>query len=80
MTGLSYSFVFTKVDGVMGLGLKYGDYNPFIYELMQNGSISKALFSIYMNRYLSKFHLFLLLQKQTLLLEIGKVIVEEIFI
>lgn len=51
MTGLSYVFVFTKVDGVMGLGLKYGDYNPFMYQLLQSGNISKALFSIYMNRF-----------------------------
>lgn len=43
-------FLFTKADGVMGLGLRYGDYNPFIYQLLKNGNISRALFSIYMNR------------------------------
>lgn len=50
MTGLPYVFIFTKADGIMGLGLKYGNYNPFIYQLLENGNISKALFSIYMNR------------------------------
>lgn len=34
----------------MGLGLKFGEYNPFIYSIMEKGNISTAIFSVYMNR------------------------------
>lgn len=50
MTEVSPLFIFNKMDGVLGLGLKFGDYNPFIYYLLKNKNITRALFSIYMNR------------------------------
>lgn len=50
MTSLSYWYLFGKSDGLMGLGLKFGEYNPFIYAILEKGNISKSMFSIYMNR------------------------------
>ncbi|KAK9872454.1 hypothetical protein WA026_017923 [Henosepilachna vigintioctopunctata] len=44
------SFIFNKADGIMGLGLKANEYEPFFYTLVRQGKIKDQVFSIYINR------------------------------
>ncbi|CAG9864101.1 unnamed protein product [Phyllotreta striolata] len=39
-----------KADGVLGLGLRTGDYEPFLYTLYRQKKIKNLLFSVYLNR------------------------------
>jgi len=50
MTYVPYTYMFNKADGVMGLGFKTGDVDPFFYNLLRNSTIKRALFSVYLNR------------------------------
>ncbi|KAJ8965971.1 hypothetical protein NQ314_003819 [Rhamnusium bicolor] len=50
MVDVPYTFIFNKVDGVLGLGLKIDDYDPFFYKLLRQKKIKDPLFSIYLNR------------------------------
>ncbi|XP_060532858.1 lysosomal aspartic protease-like [Cylas formicarius] len=44
------SLIFSKIDGILGLGQKFNDsYQPFFYTLMNQSNIP-PLFSIYLNR------------------------------
>lgn len=45
--------MFTKADGAIGLGLKYGDDNPWFYNILQDNILKKALFSVYLNRFVA---------------------------
>nr|UJP31644.1 cathepsin D2 [Dermestes maculatus] len=45
-----YLYIFSKTDGVLGLGFKYNDYDPFFYNMLKVKSVSVPIFSIYMNR------------------------------
>uniref|UniRef100_A0A6P7FU10 Lysosomal aspartic protease-like n=1 Tax=Diabrotica virgifera virgifera TaxID=50390 RepID=A0A6P7FU10_DIAVI len=44
------SMQFDKADGVLGLGPKSGDYEPFFYTLYREKKIKNPIFSIYLNR------------------------------
>lgn len=48
-----YYFVLSKADGVLGLGYSAlaNGVNPVFYNMIKQGRIKKALFSIYLNRY-----------------------------
>ncbi|CAH1163535.1 unnamed protein product [Phaedon cochleariae] len=50
MVGVPSSMAFSKADGVLGLGLKDGDYEPFFYALYRQKKIRDPIFSIYLNR------------------------------
>lgn len=50
MTDVPDINIFTKADGVMGLGFKVGEVNPFFYNLLQHSNITEPVFSIYLNR------------------------------
>lgn len=50
MTSVPPLFIYTKSDGVLGLGFKYDDVNPFFYNLITETKIKKPIFSIYLNR------------------------------
>ncbi|XP_056629561.1 uncharacterized protein LOC130440442 [Diorhabda sublineata] len=50
MTEVPDYMQFSKVDGVMGLGIKVDDYEPFFYTLLRQNKIRDPIFSIYLNR------------------------------
>ncbi|XP_076267637.1 lysosomal aspartic protease-like [Rhynchophorus ferrugineus] len=50
MTSVPYTYIFSKLDGVIGLGLQIDAYVPFFYNLIQQKKIENPLFSIYLNR------------------------------
>ncbi|KAG5888196.1 hypothetical protein JTB14_036208 [Gonioctena quinquepunctata] len=52
MVGVPNSLFSNKADGALGLGLKYGDYEPFVYALYRQKKIREPIFSIYLNRVL----------------------------
>lgn len=52
MTSIPYYYILSKADGVLGLGydkLAPG-VTPIFYNLLKQGRIKKALFSVYLNR------------------------------
>ncbi|KAF2892909.1 hypothetical protein ILUMI_13264 [Ignelater luminosus] len=50
MTSVPYTYIFSKADGVMGLGIKTGKIDPFFYNMLRNGTIKQPLFSVYLSR------------------------------
>lgn len=50
ITDIPASNIFSKADGVVGLGFKANDINPFIYNLIQQTKIKQPIFSIYLSR------------------------------
>ncbi|KAJ8963214.1 hypothetical protein NQ318_018680 [Aromia moschata] len=50
MVNVPYTYIFSKIDGVLGLGLKTGDYDPFFYKLLRQKKIKNPIFSIFLNR------------------------------
>ncbi|XP_050294886.1 uncharacterized protein LOC126735047 [Anthonomus grandis grandis] len=50
MNELPYTFLFSKVDGVLGLGLQQDSYEPFFYALVRQKKIANKVFSVYLNR------------------------------
>jgi len=50
MTSVPYTFLFNKVDGVLGLGLKNDSYDPFFYTLLKQDKIRDPIFCVYLNR------------------------------
>ncbi|KAK9732354.1 Eukaryotic aspartyl protease [Popillia japonica] len=50
MTSVPYWYIFTKADGVVGLGLPQNDINPFLQNVLNQTNITKPIFSIYLNR------------------------------
>lgn len=50
MVTVPWTFLFNKIDGVLGLGLKIDTYNPFFYTLLAQNKIKNPTFSIYLNR------------------------------
>lgn len=56
MTYLPKNYMFNKADGVLGLGLKTGPYNPFFYTLLDQNKIKEPIFSIYFNRDTQSIH------------------------
>lgn len=50
MVNVPDSMAINKADGVLGLGIKTGDYEPFLYTLYRQKKIKDLLFSIYLNR------------------------------
>ncbi|XP_018328790.1 lysosomal aspartic protease-like [Agrilus planipennis] len=50
MTSVPYTYLFSKADGVIGMGFKTDSNNPFFYNILNQTNISKPLFSIYLNR------------------------------
>ncbi|KRT81659.1 hypothetical protein AMK59_5132 [Oryctes borbonicus] len=50
MTNVPYWYVFTKADGVIGLGLPQNNINPFFNNILEQTNITKPVFSIYLNR------------------------------
>lgn len=47
---INYINAFSQADGVLGLGFKTNDINPFFYNLMQQTNITNPVFSIFLNR------------------------------
>ncbi|XP_030766306.1 lysosomal aspartic protease-like [Sitophilus oryzae] len=52
ITNVPKSYIFSKIDGVLGLGLQTESdaYVPIFYNLLKQGKIKDPLFSIYLNR------------------------------
>ncbi|XP_018563231.1 aspartic proteinase A2-like [Anoplophora glabripennis] len=50
MVTVPWTFLFNKIDGVLGLGMKTDSYNPFFYTLLAQKKIQNPIFSIYLNR------------------------------
>lgn len=50
MTNIPYWYLFTKADGVIGLGLPYDNVDNFFTNIITQTNITKPIFSLYLNR------------------------------
>ncbi|CAG9766218.1 unnamed protein product [Ceutorhynchus assimilis] len=50
MTKVPFNLLFSKIDGVLGLGLQNDAYKPFFYTLLDQGKIKEPIFTVYLNR------------------------------
>ncbi|ENN74588.1 aspartic proteinase A2 [Dendroctonus ponderosae] len=50
MTNVPNSYLFNKIDGIIGFGLQHDAYQPFFYALVDQKKIAQPIFCIYLNR------------------------------
>lgn len=50
ITQVDSNFAYSKGDGVLALGLQFGNNTPFFYKLLEYGNITDPIFAVYLNR------------------------------